>query len=522
MNKLHMIENIKSKINVDKVCKILLIVYIIIQPFLDNYMTLCDEHIQIAGTSLATIFRYLFMFILVVPIFIKNIKRKSTKILIGYLVICAVYSIFHLINAQKLDMNLLNDNSNYSAFGELFYITRMIMPMLLIYTIYILKPKYTDIKIIVTSVLTIIAIILLITNISGVAYVAYSVEDQKQIDSIFSWFGGENEPSLWQLYTCRGFCRSGNELSAISIMLLSIMMYIAFKEKNKAYWITVLLTMITFLMLSTRIAIIVGTLVFFGMAVLYIFMSIIKKDKFDKNNIIPFLVVAIIYIIMLYKSPFELRKETGELNFDDFNMMPVTEEKEYEKKEVFANDEEKIAYIKEYSEATGINAMFPNELYYAETDVDFYINLMNNVPYSEKYGNRNMKRIIMERLYERNNNPMDKWLGMSYLKITTCLYPERDFESHFYCIGILGIIVFVVPYFIIIGIGILNILKNFKDKFKIYNLLFIESALACLACGYFSGHVLDEIFVNTFLALVCGMILVNIKDNNEADELSQK
>ena len=60
------LHKIEQKYNLIEITKKIFIFFIIMQPILDIYMSLFDEKIQIAGISLATIIRFLLVFIMVV------------------------------------------------------------------------------------------------------------------------------------------------------------------------------------------------------------------------------------------------------------------------------------------------------------------------------------------------------------------------------------------------------------------------------------------------------------------------
>ena len=127
-------EKIENKINLKEVVKKIFIVFMILQPILDIYMSLFDEKVQILGVSLATILRFTLVGIMVVLIAIHARKNKSTKLLILYAILVFIYIIFHHINAKGFSVNLVE--AKYNFLSEILYIARMCIPVCLIYVIY--------------------------------------------------------------------------------------------------------------------------------------------------------------------------------------------------------------------------------------------------------------------------------------------------------------------------------------------------------------------------------------------------
>lgn len=224
-------KKIENKIDLKSLAKKIFVVFMILQPILDIYMSLFDEKIQIAGVSLATIIRFLLVFIMLVLVMIYTRKNKSTKFFIGYVVLVAIYTICHHINATKFSVNLVE--AKYNPLNEILYLARMCIPPSLIYIIYSIKPNYKDIKKIVISVSLIISLVLIITNLTKVSYISYSIGKDKVLGNMFSWFSDAKNQYHWSNLSCRGLFQSGNQLSAVTVILVPIITYIALKEKNK-------------------------------------------------------------------------------------------------------------------------------------------------------------------------------------------------------------------------------------------------------------------------------------------------
>ena len=99
------------------------------------------------------------------------------------------------------------------------------------------------------------------------------------------------------------------------------------------------------------------------------------------------------------------------------------------------------------------------ELYPIENDIYFWkeIALRNR---NLNNDSRVMKTTIIKRIYEKNNNKYDKFLGMGYT--INFMDLERDYVYQYYLFGIFGIILILPQVLLYIKMGIYY-LKNIKN-----------------------------------------------------------
>ena len=110
-------QKIENKFDLKSITKKIFILFIILQPILDIYMCLFDGKIQLMGVSIATIFRFFIVGIMVLFTMIYTRKNKATKLFIGYGVLVCIYTVFHHINAVGFSVPLAQ--AEYSLLGEL-------------------------------------------------------------------------------------------------------------------------------------------------------------------------------------------------------------------------------------------------------------------------------------------------------------------------------------------------------------------------------------------------------------------
>ena len=535
-------DKIENKIQLKEITKKIFIIFMIFQPLLDVYMVLFDDKIQILGVSLATIFRFGIVAIITILTMIYARKNKSTKFFLGYGILVCIYCIFHHINANKFIVNL-NPTAVYNPLGEILYILRLCIPIALIYSIYNIKIEYKDIKKIVVGVVSIISLIILVSNLFKISYVSYSLDNNVIKDNMFSWFGEEKYNYYWKDLTSRGFFRSGNQLSGLLVLLLPIMIYIAVKEKKFLNWIILLMQLITMINISTRVSVVGGIAVLLMMIAFIAFDRILKnikcidiqkilqKTKKQLKNFILTILTISMTILIMYISPFNMRYKTGEMNLDMISnnevINNIKEDTKVEEEKIDDKDNKdnnnKLEYIKANHGTSGVQPYYIIEKYPYTQDIEFWYDVLVNVPYHKKSDNRGIRSLLMKRIYELNNNPMDKFFGTSFTRLSSFVWPERDYESQFYSLGICGILLFISPYFIILLFGAFMVFKNIKSDFNIKNITYLISLALILMIAYFSGHVMNEIFVLVFISFVAGIILNNgmekVKIHNSKDDI---
>ncbi len=499
------LHKIEQKYNLIEITKKIFIFFIIMQPILDIYMSLFDEKIQIAGISLATIIRFLLVFIMVVLTMIHTRKNKSTKFFIGYAIVVFIYTILHHINASTFSVNLVE--AKYSPLSELLFIARMCIPPALIYIVYSIKPDYKDMRKMIVAVSLIISLTIIVTNLLKVAYMSYSVDKDLISDNMISWFGNEN--SDWSTLSCRGIFQSGNQLSGLMVIIVPIVTFIALKEKKVKYWIVMMLHLIGMLNLTTRVGVLAGILVMLGTIFIYLLEKLIHRresfKKFNMKQIASVVVVLAIWGVLFNNSPFKMRISEGnwadDMGFNkqtSNNVAPVSDDNE---------DIDKLAYIEENIETSGINGYFIYQAYPYTDDVDFWFNLIMNVPKYERAGNRNMRKLLIERIFERDNRISNYILGISFTRSSSLVWPERDFETQIDALGIAGFVLFIGPYLAVAVYGVITALRKLKEYLYLSKVIYMISLFVGFIAAYSSGHILNEIFPFTFLALVAGMVL---------------
>ena len=82
-------------------------------------------------------------------------------------------------------------------------------------------------------------------------------------------------------------------------------------------------------------------------------------------------------------------------------------------------------------------------------------------------------------------------------------------------IGIIGILLFIFPYFAILCYSLFKMIKDYKNRFTFLNVSLAGSIVLVFFAGIMSGNVFDEWICTLFLGLICGFLIININQKNK-------
>jgi len=481
----------------NKIIKATITILLILLPLMDILRITPLKDIQILGVSLVEFFNLFLVFIAFSLTFFK-IKKERLKYLVIYTIIFIMYALLHSLNILKFDATLL-PNSNISVIKEMFYLFRVFyVPSLLFFTLYenrdIFKKEYAF-KILKTIVFIISSSIILL-NIFKLSYASYGTNVFLEYN-IFDFYKSNIE---YKLLSTRGLFHSANELSAILLTFLPITIFTLWKHPNKFNYFLYFIQVISMIIIGTRISSLGVLLVCFAAISINIFMYFTRHSRIKKGFIVFTLIICSYFLI----SPIGLHY----INYQEPDLK-IENEECYKELKKLDNELDIIANIIDNSYEYRIHEDFV-KLYPVQLDVSFWKSIalrdkkLNN-------DNRVMKTDILKRVYERNNNKYDKWLGIGYT--TDFMDLERDYIYQFYLFGIIGLIVLIGPYFMILSYGVIKILKNIKKYYSQYTALMGMSIVLCLIIAYLTGHVFGQVSPMLYLSFVLYLFIVDLKEN---------
>lgn len=499
-----------KKINLEKY----LMIFILIQPFLDFYLLYSEGVTNVFKFSPTTIIRIIFVAFFSIYLLYKIKYNKKYLWLLVYLILIGVYLVLHVLNALNFNIGVTN-NYNFSYVTESFYFIRMFIPILLVFITYNTKLKEENFRKTIVAVSLIFSLEIIITNILKISLTAYGGNNIIS-GNIFDWFLNNNY--TFEQLASKGFFYMANQISAVLIMLLPINIYYAIKTSKKICIFSASSVCLAMIILGTRVGVYGWVLIAIAVFIAWIFFGLIHKNKIgiNRKKILIYVLLFISLFTITMNSPLKLR-ETN-IDYEEYEKVSITQNI----KDEFASlktKEEKESFILEHSEKYSIPLIYVKEIYSCEVDTDFWIDTMQ-LPYSKRGGNRNLQNLITKRIYELNSNTYDKYVGMGYSRFRNAeLYIEQDFIVHYYTLGIFGIILFILPSFIIATYALIYMLL--KKRFRMQTTILCMSVYLTLCISYFSGHVLDELIVTIILGFICGYILILIKKPTHDKEVGE-
>lgn len=507
--------NTTEKLN--KINKNLLIVFFMIQPILELILSLFkDNSLQIAGISIATLIRYGLLAAIVGIAVITHLKRKSTRIFIGAIIVYAAYIIAHYLNSRSGNVTFLEKMVNHGFIGMSMYISKFIVPICAFYLVYILRFNYEDLKKCVLFIASFAALVVIITNMCGVDFVSYSFGDDTSnvAANIFKWFDKDYTYTEWRMLTSRGWFPSGNELSSFFAILLPVVTWIALKEKKNWYFVVIVLQMLAMLLVGTRISVYGAIILPIATIVIWLLDNFINKEKIQKRKLFCLAIVAIVFGIFFVASPFMNRIKVGEGVVNKFEQEIEDDEIELSEDD---NTPERIFVKMNYAKELIPDDILNNGYNYLE-HTDFWVHVITEVDISDRDNARKLKTLILDDVEKEKAGRLDKLVGIGEMTV----YPERDFVAQYYYIGLFGIILFLLPFAIVLVIsGGYNFIKLLNKKFDGIQAVLLFSLMFIVGTAYLAGHVIEPVYINSIIGLFSGMLillLVQRKDKENYDD----
>ena len=220
----------------------------------------------------------------------------------------------------------------------------------------------------------------------------------------------------------------------------------------------------------------------------------------------------------MYNEELENLDSSEYIELEDFKVL-IQDEKKMQEYVGTASDnleyDAKTKYISEVYKYHYITNKYILEIYPYTDDPDFWLEIFEQ-PLAIKGDNRGRQVAIITRIKENNRNfALDTLFGMGATPLNSRDYMvENDLISHYYNLGIIGIMLFVAPFVI----GIFYSLHLNREH--ILNIISMEFAVFVLAIcityfiGFFAGHVIDEYIISIYLGTIAG-IAVNFYRKEE-------
>ncbi|MBQ8042985.1 MAG: O-antigen ligase family protein [Clostridia bacterium] len=523
----------------------IILIFLVLQPLFDIYMAVVGESLDIFGISIVTLIRATLVVALFGIVIIYQIKNKVhiklLYLILGYLAFVLIYALAHHLNIVYSNGYYITQGI-YNVVTEIMYVERLVVPVLLVYIVIITKPDKIRLEQVLVTVATVISLVIIVSNLFKVSFASYSqTEGNTMISySVIDWFTENNVPYRESL--SKGFFVSANQIGALLVVLLPIVIHYMLKENKPHLYFVFFIQIVAMTLIGTRVASLGWMLVCLAMAIIYLILMFVKKVEKPSLQSLCTIIVILEAAFLLYLNSPAQNRDFAE-SYDGMYEQEIEEKEEtgeYIALEAFSNilqDEQQLIeyvgeaisdkglkydamckYISETHKYHYITDKYINNIYPYTDDPTFWLEIFAS-PISVKADNRGRQIEIVKRIKENNHNILfDTLFGMGATPMNSRDYMiENDLISHFYNLGIIGTIIFVIPF---VACIIYVAIKMRKNILKLFNLQFLAYVLAvCMAyfVGYFAGHVLDEYIVTIFLAAIAGTIF-NLYSEGDLNE----
>lgn len=496
-----------------------LIIFLIIQPIFD---------LKIFYNSYSTLIRTVIITLFCFILFLKD-KNKKKYYAFAYLVCLGIFFVFHNYNAVVFK-SAAPDNFSYSWIKEIVYFIKMQVPLMLIYVLYNMNIKNERLKSIIKYITIIMGGTIIVTNLFCIAYGSYT--DIKIEKNFLFWFTAESKTYTYKDLLSKGLFEYANQIGAVLVMFLPFNINLNLKDGKNKY--VIIINLLSIVLLGTRVAVLGTIIVFLYLAFIRFFCFKYNKENNDSKKKYLFIIILIIaYIAFLPQNPvFNRIDEMANLEENTIEVVSqttevITEDISFENSiqsipDNITNDvnqindineekteyNSKLLYIKNNYKDKRILEQFIFYSYPYQYYPDFWIDIMNkDIKLRTNY--RYIEKEMVKHAVKYNNNFNDKLLGISYVRIQNIFNIEQDFVVHYYSIGLIGMLLIFLPYFIIIVKKIIELMLFVRTKQKVNeeNIISIATILFLYIIAYNSGNLLNSLSFTIYFSIIYAILL---------------
>ena len=459
-----------KKINIEDI----LCMFIILCPILDM-VSFLYRNIFNTNSSPSTIIRPIIPIIISIYLFFKEDKKfKKNIFILG--IIYMIYGILHL-----WVFNTAITGSTYSTVThEAQYIVNYTFMILNLFIYIYIFRKSSNIEKLTKSVL-----------ISSAIY----------IGSIYISILTKTSSSTYmeEGMGYKGWFESGNSIGAI--LILSLFIIFKYLKDKKYRKIVIPIILLEGIFLTTLLGTRVGLLGFICVIVLYvmsqIIISLIQKVKINKKTIVGGIaVVAIILLVVITVGSTTLQRRKHLQNIEN----NIIDESSNQASHITGS----LLEIKEKIDNNTLEDGYMNNEQ-KESILDLY-NIANKL--EVKNNDQRAQQLIYNIVLVKNQkNPVYLLIGNGYLANFRELVLEMEIPAFLFNFGIIGFLLYFVPFLVIFIYGTYQGLKNIKKIDENYLMTVIGCGFV-FAVSFFAGYTFFN-SSNMMIIVVLNTLLIN-------------
>ncbi|WJE53542.1 O-antigen ligase family protein [Bacillus cereus] len=449
-----------------------LLLFIVLQPILDLLTSFSIYTLHMSAT-VGIVVRFAFMTLALGYLFF-NWKQPGNKKYVLYLFLLGIVLAAGFVNNMIIKHPI--------SFGEeTKFILKSTYPIVLLFGYILVFKELKDKQYASDKLITyflyaslIVSMVMVVSIASGTDFSSYSY------DKIGS----------------RGWFFAGNELSSIlAITFPMVVLYSVQKTTSFSkiyYWIPTILAMYASIMVGTKVG--YGAIVLtLGIALLFSFIEyMMQRKKVGKGftHLVNALVALVVLGGLLAVTPLTpIAKNMG-------IHLQIYEDKKLAREEQARKDGKVITEDPEDAKkhaAGKLTSEEVNSLIYSDRDkfLQMYKQYYKEAPISQK---------LLGMGYSGNYNDTDA------IKLI-----EMDFHDLFFAFGIIGFLLYLLP-FVYFGIRLfIRVITNFKSIMTVRYMLLASVIVLALGIAFTAGHVLTAPAVSIFFVVILAYVIVDLK-----------
>ena len=471
----------------------------LINIFLVLYVLSMFLDLHIFYNRVATLIRIVVISLLFIIILFNYGNKKDIKRLLILFGIYLLYIIIHIINIR--DNSILN---------EIFYFYKLFANTMILYIVCKLELSLDKFNNAIKFSILFICGSIVICNLLKIGYSSYDFNRLEY--SIFDW---SNKDISFLLISSKGYFHLANQITAIIILYMPLLINDLKKNFNIMNIILLILLLVSSIMLGGRISVIVPLVVLVISFVIYLYLLLFKKEKFNIKFVSLMIIFMGLYSLLLSISPIFRKERYYDELIDKYNVSESSEIVKEENKSQVINkgtDDNEINFD-DYI----ININFPTKYYPYENDKEFWDEFLKE-DNDKLVDSRYVEKSIIKRVVKLNDNKLDIYFGIGYDRIINIQNIEQDYIMQYYSLGIIGCILIIGLYIVLYLYLLLKVFINMEGNFNYQNIMLLMGIGLVLVAAYFSGNLFNSISVIIPLGTLFGISINELNKKNNKNK----